>query len=133
LSVQALALIEAMPRIAGEDYVFTTTGRAALGHFDRIKRELDKRIRPAAPWVLHDLRRSAVSGLAKIGVDLAVIEKTVNHASGSFRGVVAIYQRHDYSGEKRAALQRWADRVDEIARGTPASRMANVVALRGTP
>ena len=63
------------------------------------------------PWVLHDLRRTAASGLAALGVQLPVIEKVHNHQSGSFRGVCGVYQRHRYAAEKKAALDLWAAHV----------------------
>jgi hypothetical protein len=52
--------------------------------------------------------------MAKVGVDLPVIEKVLNHVSGSFAGIVGIYQRHDFAAEKRAALDNWAARVAAI-------------------
>jgi hypothetical protein len=54
--------------------------------------------------------------MAKLGVSLPVIEKVLNHVSGSFAGIVSVYQRHDYASEKRAALQRWADHVSKLVR-----------------
>jgi integrase len=128
LAAQALAIIEGMPKIAGGDYVFTTSGWAPLGRFDRIKHELDAHMKPQTPWVLHDVRRSAASGMAKLGIRLPVIEKCLNHTGGSFRGIVGVYQRHDFAAEKRDALQRWADHIDAIVRGEPAEK---VVRLRG--
>ena len=68
-----------------------------------------------APWRFHDLRRTVASGLARLGVNLPVIEKILNHTSGSFAGVVGVYQRHDFADEKRSALQRWADHVGSIS------------------
>ena len=52
--------------------------------------------------------------MARLGVNLPVIEKILNHVSGSFAGVAGIYQRHDFAGEKRTALQAWADHIDTI-------------------
>jgi integrase len=127
LAAQALAIIEGMPAIAGGDYVFTTSGWAPLGQFDRTKRELDAHMKPKTPWVLHDLRRAVASGMAKLGVRLPVIEKCLNHSGGSFRGIVGVYQRHDFAAEKRHALQAWADHVDALVRGEPAGK---VVSLR---
>jgi integrase len=126
LSEQALAIIESMPVIG--DYIFTSTGAAPLWHFDRIKRLLDAHVKPETPWVLHDLRRTAASGMAKLGIRLPIIEKVLNHSSGTFRGIVGTYQRHDFAGEKRHALQAWADHVDAIVRGEP---RGNVTPLRG--
>jgi len=127
LSRQALTLIEAVPEIAG-DYVFSTTGNAPLGHLDRAKRELDARMNPAAPWVLHDLRRTAVSGMARLGINLPVIEKIANHTSGSFRGIVGTYQRHSFLPEMRDALQRWANHIDTLVEGR---KPAKVIKLGG--
>jgi integrase len=117
LSPQALAVIEAMPRIAGSDFVFTTTaGRVAVDGFSRIKRVLDARL-PAdmAPWRLHDIRRSTATGLARIGVDIVVVERLLNHASGVFRGIVGTYQMHGFDDERRIALDRWGRHVKALA------------------
>jgi integrase len=63
---------------------------------------------PLAPWTLHDLRRSMRTGLGKIGVLPHVAELTINHVKG---GVEAIYDRHRYEREIKAALALWADHV----------------------
>ncbi len=127
LSAQALSIIESMPVIAGaEDYVFTSSGTRRLGHMGHAKAALDVHMQPKTPWVIHDLRRTCGSGMAKLGVRLPTIEKVLNHTGGSFRGIVGIYQRHDFAAEKRHALQAWADHIDALVRGEP----AKVVKLR---
>jgi integrase len=125
LSPQALATIEKLPRLAGSKaYLFTTTSQTSVSGFSRMKRNLDEAIaelnggQPLADWTLHDLRRSVASGLAKIGIDLVVIERTLNHVSGSFGGIVSVYQHHQFEPEKRAALERWAEHVERIVEGT---------------
>jgi integrase len=76
------------------------------------KATLDRRLGPAfQDWRLHDVRRSVATGLAKLGVNLPVIERVLNHLSGSFAGIVGVYQRHDFADEKRAALEKWAQHV----------------------
>jgi integrase len=127
LSKQAAEIIEAMPRISG-DYVLTSATARRIGGLAKSKRALDAHMRPASRWTLHDLRRTAASGMAKLGVKLPVIERVLNHTSGSFSGVVGIYNRHDFAAEKRDALQSWADHVDSIVRGEPVGK---VVKLRG--
>ena len=64
-------------------------------------------------WRLHDLRRTAASGMARCGIALPVIEKSLNHISGSFAGIVGVYQHHDYADEKRAAWNTWAAHLME--------------------
>jgi hypothetical protein len=71
----------------------------------------------AEPWTLHDLRRTTASGLQRVGTRLEVSESVLNHASGSITGVAAVYHRHDFASEKRAALASWAARVEALVTG----------------
>ena len=71
-------------------------------------------ITPLPHWTLHDLRRTGASGMARIGVALPTVEKILNHTSGSFGGVVSVYQRHTYADEMREALEKWADFVNGL-------------------
>ena len=78
-------------------------------------------------WTLHDLRRTAASGMAGLGVAPHVVEAVLNHKSGAIKGVAAVYNRYNYSLEKRRALAAWAEHVAAILRGDPAA--TNVVEL----
>jgi integrase len=112
LSTAAREILQALPRFDGSDFVFTLNGATPIRGFARFKVRLDAAIDPPlAPWCLHDLRRAVASGMAKLGVALPVIEKVLNHTSGSFRGVVGVYQRHDFAAEKAAALEAWGRHV----------------------
>jgi integrase len=79
-------------------------------------------------WRLHDLRRTAATGLQRLGVRLEVTEQVLNHVSGSRAGIVGVYQRHDFASEKRAALDAWGAHVQAIVEGRAATD--NVVTLR---
>jgi integrase len=72
-----------------------------------------------APWRLHDLRRTFATGCARLGVPLHVVEKSLNHTSGTFRGIVAVYQRHNFLDERRSAMQAWAQHVILVASPSP--------------
>ena len=74
------------------------------------KRKLDKRC-AVISWTLHDLRRTFASGLASLGVALPVIERLLNHTSGSFGGIVGVYQRYDFFPEMRDAISRWEKHI----------------------
>ena len=127
LSTQALAIIDAMPVITGdEDFVFTSSKRRRLSNFSDAKVAIDARMKPVTPWVLHDCRRTVASGMARLGIKLPVIEKILNHASGTFRGIVGVYQRHDFAAEKRDALARWADHIDSIVSGKPVGKVVKL-------
>jgi integrase len=52
-------------------------------------------VSPLPRWTFYDLRRTAASGMARLGINLPVIEKVLNHSSGSFAGIVGVYQRHN--------------------------------------
>ena len=65
-------------------------------------------------WSIHDLRRTVTSGMASLGVQLPVLAAVLNHSPGQVMGITAVYNRHRYSQEKREAVQRWADHVEEI-------------------
>jgi integrase len=116
LSPQAAAIIERVPRIS-DKFVFSLNGTAPIKGFGRLKDYVDALMPAETPaWIFHDLRRTAASGMARLGVSLAVIEKVLNHASGSFAGIVGVYQRHEFAEEKRAALEKWADHVERLVR-----------------
>jgi integrase len=90
-----------------------TEGRKPFNGFSTAKPKLDKRC-GVSGWVLHDLRRTFASGLASIGVTIPVIERLLNHVSGSFSGIVGVYQRYDFFPEMRDAISRWEDHVQKL-------------------
>jgi integrase len=118
LSGAALSIIESIPRIGKRDgFVFTTTGETAVSGWSKAKATLDA-ASGIADWRLHDIRRTAASGMAALGISLPVVEKILNHTSGSFGGVAGVYQRHDFAAEKRDALDKWAARVAVIVKAS---------------
>ena len=112
LSPQAVAIVEGLSRIS-DRYVFSLNGTKPFNGF-KAKERLCPEI---ADWTIHDLRRTAASGMARLGVSLVVIEKVLNHVSGSLAGIVGVYQRHEFADEKRAALAKWAAYVERVVRG----------------
>jgi integrase len=123
LPAQAMAIIEALPLIGDSDLVFTPNGLSPLTHFDRIKRAIDAEMTPTAPWCWHDIRRSTASALAGLGVAVPVIEKILAHRSGTFRGIVGVYQKHSFIPEMRTALERWSEQINRLVRGMPATKV----------
>ena len=110
---------------SGDGLVFTTTGRTPVSGWSRLKHRLDADMR-IDPWRLHDLRRTAATGMAEIGVMPHVVEACLNHVSGHKAGVAGVYNRAAYLPEKRAALERWAAHVD----GLVAGRAAKVLPMK---
>jgi hypothetical protein len=57
------------------------------------------------------LRRTAATGLAKLGCSRVVQDRILNHVDSS---VSAIYDRHRYDAAARVWLQKWADYLDAL-------------------
>jgi integrase len=132
-----LAIVTGALRIAGADLVFTRTGKLLTG-FSRVKHDLDAAMLAAAreedptatvpPWRLHDLRRTASTGMHDaLGVAPHVVEAVLSHVSGHKAGVAGVYNKAEYRAEKAEALRRWAQHVAGVVSGEPE---AKVVALR---
>jgi integrase len=123
LSVAAQTILSALPRIAGSDFVFSTTGVSPISGYSNAKERLDRIVTEVAQeeahsrsatlaavgaWRVHDLRRTVASSMASAGTSPHVIEAILNHRNGIVSGVAAVYNRYDYGNEKRAALEAWA-------------------------
>ena len=129
---QAQELIASVPVITGP-FIFTTDGKTHAAGWSKIKLRLDRRMAELASaenaaiaqWTIHDIRRTVATGLQRLGVRLEVTEAVLNHQSGSRAGIVAVYQRHQYFDEKRAALEQWGAHVEKIVsdpKTTPGAR-----------
>jgi len=117
LNEPAVAILASLPRV-GEKFVLTTDGKSAASNYSANRRRLDALLSAdMPPWWLHDVRRTVASGMARLGINLPVIEKVLNHTSGSFAGIVGVYQRHSFSDEKRHALERWGAHVVDLISG----------------
>jgi integrase len=80
-----------------------------------------------AQWSAHDLRRTALTGMAKLGVAPIVLGHIANHRTTTKAGMtLSVYVQHAYEKEKREALELWADRLQGIVAGG-----AEVVQLKG--
>jgi integrase len=140
LSEAARTVLAGLPRMHNKKgYLFCTDGEHAVSGFSRAKRRLDAAMLEVArketsnaeleiqSWWMHDLRRTAASGMARLGINLPVIEKVFNHVSGSFGGIVGVYQRHNFADEKRSALETWGRFLTTLCEGKSAD---NVEELR---
>jgi integrase len=114
LAPRVVEIIESVPRFEESPFLFSA-GKNPPSGWSVAKRRLELALAAdggaLAPWVLHDLRRSVASGMASIGVPLQVVERILNHVSGSFGGVVGVYQRYSYADEMREALEKWATKL----------------------
>jgi integrase len=127
LSPSALAIIKGTPRMKDRDTVLGG-GSSGFAVWSGSKARLDERLgKSVKPWTLHDLRRTAATGMANLGIQPHVIEAVLNHVSGHKSGVAGIYNRATYATEKRAALEAWANHIKVIV---AKSEGANVTRLK---
>jgi integrase len=114
LSDAALSILNGLPRHAASPFLFTTTDTAPISGISKAKARLDGLIaeanegRPLPDWRFHDLRRTFVSGCARLRIRSEVVEAAINHISESFGGVRGVYNVHDYEEERREAMEDWA-------------------------
>jgi integrase len=119
LSDAALAILKARRRLAGREHVFTG-GANGYRNWSANKVTLDTRIATKgaiSPWRLHDLRRTAATRMAELGVLPHIVEAVLNHVSGHKAGVAGIYNRATYEQEKRKALNLWAEHLSAVVSG----------------
>jgi integrase len=138
LSPEVVMILNGMPRIG--QFLFSTTRISPISGFTRAKARLDRLMVEAAnrdlpagfdpvqipPFTIHDLRRTAATGMAGLRFPPHVVEAVLNHRSGSRRGVAGVYNRFDYAEEKRHALESWA----QLVKATAENGQESVVSLR---
>lgn len=136
LSPAVVEIVAALPRFEKSGLLFGANGRPPAA-FSDAKRNLDSAVAKlndgqAIPhFMIHDIRRSAASGMAALKTPPHVIEAVLNHKSGVIRGVAAVYNRYDHADEKRSALEAWARHVDAIVSGRPGSNIVEFSSARG--
>ncbi|WP_281256531.1 site-specific integrase [Novosphingobium guangzhouense] len=116
LSGYALKLLAEAPRFLECDFVFTTTQRTHISCFSKTIGRIHE-TSGTSDWRFHDLRRTGASGMARLGVAPHVIEKVLNHISGTISGVAAVYNRYGYDAERRDALEAWGHTLEQFDRG----------------
>jgi integrase len=115
---QVIELLEERRRVTGRgEYVFCVPGHDKpfagwRGGADMLREALGA----STDWVVHDLRRSAATALARdIGTDEGVIKRILQHSADSLLGITAVYQKSQRLKEQAEALQSWVDLIEKVA------------------
>jgi integrase len=103
-------------------------GKGSIKGYSDAKERLDEIMKPAKPWRVHDLRRTAASGMASLGFQPHIIERVLNHVSGAQGGLVGVYQRYEYIDDRKRALFAWGNHVETLVSDNKPA--ANVILLR---
>jgi len=81
-----------------------------------------------AAWSAHDLRRTAITGMARLGVTPIVLGHVANHRTVTRAGVtMSVYAQYSYDKEKREALELWAERLKAI---TATGKSAEIIPIK---
>lgn len=107
----------------GQPLVFPSAQGKIYEYFSAMKRRHDV-ASGVKGWVLHDLRRTAATGMAALGVAPHVADKILNHQSGAISGIVAVYQRHEFMAERKTAIELWSNHVAGILHAGKSSKRA---------
>jgi integrase len=119
LSEPAQAILRPWAQTSANPFVF---GPHPFVSWSLAKRMLDKALAKAGveiePWVVHDLRRSAATGMGNLSIAPHVIESVLNH-SGAKADILAgidpklrqTYNKSAYAGPARDALVAWGEHV----------------------
>lgn len=121
LSPLALRILESIPNVGSFVFMSGRVEDRPISGFGKAKARLDE-ISGLSGWRLHDLRRTAGTNMARLGIPISIISRVLNHAEG---GVTKIYARASYLEQKRDALGTWAGRLETII----GEREENVVSL----
>ncbi len=124
LSPQATAGISSLSHVGA--FVFTSNGKTPFSGFSKAKKRLDE-LSSVTDWRLHDIRRTVVSGMAKLGIAPHIADKILNHQSGTISGVAAVYQRHEFLDERKTALDAWGNYVESLLSGADHDNVVNIL------
>jgi integrase len=105
LSELAMEIVEGLPQVDGSEFVFAANGVKPFNSADHLHTRIRQLMGEATPhWQIRDLRRTATTLLAELGIAPHVADKVLNHSSGQISGVAAVYNRFQYLDERKAAL-----------------------------
>jgi integrase len=102
MSEPVRTILKAISQEGERDFVFGF-GDGAFSGWSKSKERLSSRLPKLPEWTLHDLRRSAATGMAEIGVAPHIVEAVINHASGHKGGIAGVYNHASYEKEKRTS------------------------------
>jgi integrase len=129
LVAQTMVLLDELREVTGDSEWVFASPRKPGARITAVQKAAARIARRAeVDFTPHDLRRTAATSMASLGVDRLVIQKILNHVDS---GVTAIYDRHSYDAEKREALERWGEKVEAILTGNSRGHLVRIAGGMG--
>lgn len=135
LSPAAKALWQRALELSGHPSLVFPSAKGRLADPQLVSKPLAKAFKTivAAPlsfpaFTPHDLRRTAATHMARLGIERTIISKTLNHATADRVSITGfVYDKHDYLDEKRSALDKWAREIQRIIEPEQSATIINSV------
>ena len=122
----AVEIIRTQSKVGDNPHVFAATrGNGPFCGWGPAKAALEAKMRDVAPWVIHDLRRTARSLMSRAGLQREIAERVLGH---TIAGVEGVYDRHSYRNEKADALARLAALIGGIV--NPRENVVRIITSR---
>lgn len=126
LSNPVVSLLKTVWPLTGHtEHVFIGPSGKALTNPQKAKQRIEKN--SGVKFRIHDIRRTVATQLAALGVPSDTVSAILNHSVGGI-ATTRIYMRYERIEEKRAALEKWARRLERIVSGE--DQNGTVVAFR---
>ena len=122
LSGMALKLLDQIEaESAGDNYLFPSPRRKGLPYKPGTLTEMVLQHNHAfgfdEPFTVHDLRRTVNTEMGRLGIPQYIIDRVqgrIDSGTGSKH-----YNRYDYFAEKKAALEKWSERLTILVSDKP--------------
>lgn len=75
----------------------------------------------------HDLRRTAATGMAEMGIPGDILDRVQNHVTREKQGVGHVYNRYSYDREKQQAMEAWERRLKSITTGGDSAKVLSMI------
>jgi hypothetical protein len=129
----AVRILRGLPQQGDRVFVGVSEANAERDWWSRIRRRTfelaAQRGMAMQRFTKHDLRRTAMTGMTRLGVMRFIAQRVIGHKEP---GVGSTYDRYDYLAEKADALRRWAEAVARTTQGAAPARLDLVDVLADT-
>jgi len=113
LTEGVIKIISSIPK-TNDTLLFPARGlNKPISGYSKRKKKLTKNS-DTSDWTVHDIRRTVATGMAKLKIPPHIIEKVLNHSTGSLGGVAGIYNKYEYLDEMREALSLWDIHLSKV-------------------